>query len=251
MTEPTRRRSWLVVAAAVVVGIIVGVGVVLIINSNSSDSTAAPASTTTPTVPSSRTPVTVSSSPGTSSAGSSSTGEPQPGAKSADGCLGGKSPFAAVLVAQSQAPLTAEGAAAFARTVGRYSVTFPIDPDADHVISQIAETDSVMATNGVRDMSAGARDLRAKGYTEATAEPDKSAYISSTAATGGRVDSAIVDLQLYRKLTKADGTVDEVKMTTEVILDVKGGKWMVSTASPPPGDLSNPVTPWVPYIGGC
>lgn len=251
MTEPIRKRSWLMVTVAVVVGIIVGVGVVLVINSNTSASSATPASTTSPSLPSSQTPMGVSSSPAASSATSSSTGEPQPGAKSADGCLGGKDPFAAVLLAQSQAPLTAEGAAAFARTVGRYSVTFPIDPDADHVISQIAEADSLMAASGVRDMSAAARDLRAKGYTEATAEPDKSAYVSSTGSMNGHVNSANVALQLYRKLTKADGAVDEVKMTTEVILSVKAGKWVVADASPPPGDLSDPVTPWVPYIGGC
>jgi hypothetical protein len=57
-------------------------------------------------------------------------GQPSPAASGgptllADGCLGGSDPSQAILVAQAQAPLTPEGAAAFAATYERWGTEIP------------------------------------------------------------------------------------------------------------------------------
>lgn len=77
--------------------------------------------------------------------GSSSSPVSGAAGQNAAGCLGGVNPSEAVLAAQKDAPLTPQGAAAFAATVMRWRSQFPSDPDyaakARKVMTETAGSD--------------------------------------------------------------------------------------------------------------
>ena len=144
---PARRtRVALIVAAAVIVGILGGILIVTVLRHKD---TAGQASTTPPT------------SNSTSAAGSTSAAEPSSSApvssnsvansadpvtgNLADGCLGGSDPFTAVLAAQKAATPDNLGAAAFARTVARWSASYPSDPNAATVLAKLQAPNSGFA----------------------------------------------------------------------------------------------------------
>ena len=58
--------------------------------------------------------------------------------RTANGCLGGPDPYQAVLAAQQGATPDQVGAAEFALTFARWTVAYPIDPNAAAVLAQVA-----------------------------------------------------------------------------------------------------------------
>ena len=99
-----------------------------------------------------------------------------PAPRSADGCLGGPDPFAAILPAQNGATHDINGAAAFARTFGRWSVTYPIDPAAPQVLAAIVAEGNPFESSALDGLNQLARNLQAQGYTESKTIADQGAY---------------------------------------------------------------------------
>jgi hypothetical protein len=170
----------------------------------------------------------------------------------ADGCLGGPDPFAAILPAQNGATHDINGAAAFARTFGRWSVTYPIDPAAPQVLDTIVFSGSNFAPAALEGLNQLARNLHAQGYTQAKTIADQGAYRISPISTDTRVS---LDLILYRQLTRSDGRVEEMKMAITIILERTGtGPWFISGTLPPLGSdpfAPSPAAPWLPFKGAC
>lgn len=253
MTTPRAqggRGTWVLIAAAIVVGLLIAAAIVYFVN-RGDDGAAGPAPTTPPVVT-----LGPTGPPPASSSGTAPTAEPSAGARTADGCLGGDDPFAAILVAQQSAPLTSDGAAAFARTVARWSAAYPIDPAAPEVIKQIATPDGTLADSGVEDLNDSARGMRDKGYTEATVIPEKSLYRvlpKMASETEGALTRAQLSIRVYRQQSKADGTVDEVELSTDVILEAVNGKWTVWGSGPPAMEINSPdaLEPAKPFTGVC
>ena len=127
--RPRRRRRVITWTAVAVVAVIAAVALYW----------ALARSGTVPAPP----PVTTSSTPPQASAttsapsGSSAT-DTAAAARTANGCLGGQDPFQAVLAAQQAATPDQVGAAEFALTFARWTVTYPIDPNAQAVLTQVA-----------------------------------------------------------------------------------------------------------------
>ena len=184
-----------------------------------------------------------------SSAGSSFV--PDPNAP-ADGCLGGPDPFAAILPAQNGATHDINGAAAFARTFGRWSVTYPIDPAAPEVLAAVVAEGNPFETSALDGLNQLARNLQSQGYTQAKTIPDQGAY---RIQPGSSDTSVSMDLILYRQLTRSDGRVEEMKMAITILLERSAdGPWFISGTLPPLGSdpfAPSDTVPWLPYQGAC
>ncbi len=248
MTEPqaagnrSRRNRRLVLIAAAAVVVIAVVVLVVVLGNRGANTSAGPSTpTSAPVSPSTSQPATTNSSSASAPAGAL-----------ADGCLGGPDPFAAILPAQTQATRDDLGAAALARTFGRWSVTYPIDPNAAEVLATIVTPGNPFQQGALESLNQLARQLQAQGYTESRVLPDQGAYRISPTSTDTHVD---LDLILYRQLTRNDGRTEEMRMAISMLLDrTPDGPWSISGTLPPLGPdpfAASPTVPWLAFEGAC
>lgn len=240
-TAPRPRRRAALIAAGAAVLLLIIAGVVLYGVNRQPEST-----------PIAAAPEPTTSAPQTSAASSAgSSFVPDPTAL-ADGCLGGPDPFAAILPAQNGATHDINGAAAFARTFGRWSVTYPIDPAAPQVLAAVVAEGNPFEGAALDGLNQLARNLQSQGYTQAKTIADQGAYRISPVSTDTRAD---LDLILYRQLTRSDGRVEEMKMAISVLLErTATGPWFISGTLPPVASdpfAASPNEPWLPYQGAC
>ena len=240
-TAPRPRRRAALIAAGAAVLLLIIAGVVLYGVNRQPDSTpiaAAPVTTSAP-------------EPAAPSSALSSSFAPDPAAL-ADGCLGGPDPFAAILPAQNGATHDINGAAAFARTFGRWSVTYPIDPAAPQVLAAITREGDSFQVSALDGLNQLARNLQAQGYTQSKVIADQGAYRIQPGASDS---SVVLDLILYRQLTRSDGRVEEMKMAITLFLERDAtGPWYITGALPPTATdpfTPSPAAPWLPYQGAC
>ena len=211
---------------------------------------------TAPTPP----PVIVSSAPPAAGTTITDTSAPAPTTNSAatagqvrpaNGCLGGPDPYQAVLPAHQAATPDQVGAAEFALTFARWTVSYPIDPNAPAVLAQVA--DPRYAQLALQGLDQYGRTLSASGYTSAGATPG-GANQYRIMSTNQDQTSVTMDLIVYRESTKTSGQVDAVQGFTTLTLDLVDGHWQVF-GSPPAlgGDPFAPRSdaPWIPYVGTC
>lgn len=182
------------------------------------------------------------------------TNEATPGASGADGCLGGPDPHTAVLAAAQVAPLNDEGAAAYARALARWLLTYPIDPAMPDTLGQVLTNpaDAGLIGQGQAQM---VTSLAAGGITKAWVEGDGSQYrlMSHTrpAPTGPGV-MAIVQVVVMRQATGAAGAVTEARMTVQLVLTAPGNHWTFTGSAPFTGDpYAAGIIPFTNYRSGC
>lgn len=234
--KPTGRRGWrlvgigvLIMAAALAAGIAIGTA-----TTNNTPTEAVPALTPAPF-----------------QAPTSASAMPTSPANQANGCLGGSDPFAAILPAQQAASLDALGAAAFARTIARWLVTFPSDPNATTVLDTIGAPGSeAFQANVLADQSKNARDFGAQGYIEGRVTADTGSYRLTGFTTA---DHASVDVIIQRQMTRSDGRVENIKMINTFVLEAHDGLWALVGTMQPLGDpwADSPTNPWQSYAGAC
>lgn len=144
------------------------------------------------------------------------------------------------------------GAAALARTFGRWSVTYPIDPNAAEVLARVVTPGNPFQQAALDSLNQLARQLQAQGYTESRVLPDQGAYRISPTSTDTHVD---LDLILYRQLTRNDGRTEEMRMAISILLDrTPDGPWTISGTLPPLGPdpfAASPTVPWLAFEGAC
>lgn len=158
----------------------------------------------------------------------------------ASGCLGGPAELdAAVLAAQQQAPLTAEGAAAFAATFLRWGTGTPAAPFQAETAEQVLSPD---ATDAARNIS-GTRD--AEGTTFSMSFEDGRYYVESYDNT-----SAIVSVLGLGSGTDNGIPAGEGQLWGSVRLEAINGTWRVRdiTDDRSAEDLQRIGTP---FVGGC
>ena len=169
----------------------------------------------------------------------------------ANGCLGGPDPYEAVLPAQLAATPDQVGAAEFALTFARWTVAYPIDPNAPAVLAQVAAPS--FQAPALEGLDQYGRTLSAAGYTSAGATPG-GANQYRTRGVNHEQTSVTLDLIVYRQSTTSTGQVDAVRGFTTLTLDLVEGHWQI-LGSLPAMD-SDPFAPrsdapWVPYVGTC
>jgi hypothetical protein len=249
-----RSRVILIVAAAVVVGILAGLLVVNALRDKSLAGQATPSpATSTPVSVAPSSPPPPPMSPGSVAASSGSvpnSADPVTG-NLADGCLGGANSFTAVLAAQKAATPDDLGAAAFARTVARWSAAYPSDPNAAAVLAKIQAPGTVFAQAALAKTKKADGDLQAQGYVSARVLPNLGQYRVITGVTGGSDDGAIVQVQLYRELTNTAGQTSQTKLTTELVLQLTDRLWTVIGSPPNPQTVSSSAIPWQSFSGAC
>ena len=156
------------------------------------------------------------------------TGEPTAtagAARTANGCLGGPDPYQAVLAAQQGATPDQVGAAELALTFARWTVTYPVDPNAPAVLAQVAAPGyQPVAMDGLNQYAstliAGRLHLRRHHSRRRRPVPDPSTNQDQTSVT--------LDLIVYRQSTKATGEVETVRGFTTLLLDLVDGHWQVT-----------------------
>lgn len=158
----------------------------------------------------------------------------------ASGCLGGRAELdAAVLAAQEQAPLTAEGAAAFSATVFRWALGAPAAPFQAQTAEQVFSPD---ATDAARAIS-GTRD--AEGTTFSMSFEDGRYYVESYDSR-----SAIVSVLGTGTGTEEGVPLGEAQLWGALHLESINGSWRVRdiTETRTAEDLERIGTP---FVGGC
>jgi len=171
-----------------------------------------------------------------------STSAPAAGTTLADGCLGGVGdPDQAVLAAQQQAPLTANGAAAFTAALVRWTSTTPVPSLQAAVARQVLSKD---ATPAARKLPSGAQNLHS-GLVSSVSFASGEYYVE---ASDGR--SATVSF-----LGTESGSLNGVSQGTASVsgalhLVAVGGTWHLRdvTLERP---LENLKSIGLPYMGGC
>jgi hypothetical protein len=204
--------------------------------------------------------VTIQSAPPVSNTSIAASSVPEPttpaagAARTANGCLGGTDPYQAVLAAQQGATPDQVGAAEFALTFARWTVTYPVDPNAAAVLTQVAAPGHQPAA--LQGLNQYAATLSAGGYAAAGSTPAaQDAYRIQSGEQGLDPDHVSMDLIVYRQATKTDGTVEQVRGYTTILLDLDDTKhWQITGTLPPIG--SDPFAPdagapWIPYVGTC
>ena len=242
--DPRRRRRRVITWTALAVVAVVAAVAAYWALARSGTVPAPPPITTTSTPPQ----VSVSD---TAAPTGSSTADAGATARTANGCLGGQDPFQAVLAAQQGATPDQVGAAELALTYARWTVTYPIDPNAEAVLSQVAAPGYQPVALAALDQYAST--LTAGGYTSAGTTPG-AADQYRISATNQDQTSLTLDLIVYRQTTKATGQVDSVQGYTTILLDLVDGRWQVFGTLPAIGsDPSAPRSdhPWIPYVGTC
>ncbi len=236
MSRPRRRRRVLAWTAVVVTALVAAVAVYWAL----ARSGAAPAPP----------PVTAQATPPPSTP---ATGEPTAtgAARTANGCLGGPDPYQAVLAAQQGATPDQVGAAEFALTFARWTVTYPVDPNAEAVLAQVAAPGyQPVARQGLDQY---ATTLSQAGDTAAGTTPG-AANQYRIQSTNQDQTSMTLDLIVYRQSTTATGQVDAVQGFTTLLLDLVDGHWRIHGSLPArSGDPFAPDAgaPWIPYVGTC
>ena len=194
-------------------------------------------------------PTPTLSSPAVSTESSTPAGVGQ--VRTANGCLGGTDPYQAVLAAQQGATPDQVGAAEFALTFARWTVTYPIDPNAAAVLGQVAAPGyQPLALQGMNQYAA---TLSQAGYTAAGTTPGAANQYRITSSEQSQT-SVILDLIVYRQSTTASGETDTVRGYTTLLLDLVDGHWQITGSLPAIG--SDPFAPrsdapWVPFVGTC
>jgi hypothetical protein len=236
MSRPRRRRRVLAWTAVVVLALVAAVAVYWAL----ARSGAAPAPP----------PVTAQATPPPSTL---ATGEPTAtgAARTANGCLGGPDPYQAVLAAQQGATPDQVGAAELALTFARWTVTYPVDPNAPAVLAQVAAPGyQPVAMDGLNQY---ASTLIQGGYTSAGTTPNGQDQYRIR-GTNRDQTSVTLDLIVYRQSTKGTGEVETVRGFTTLLLDLVDGHWLIHGTLPAIG--SDPFAPdagapWIPYVGAC
>jgi hypothetical protein len=206
---------------------------------------APPAVTISSAPPAAGTTITDTSAPASTTNSAATEGQVRP----ANGCLGGPDPYEAVLPAQLAATPDQVGAAEFALTFARWTVAYPIDPNAPTVLAQVAAPGyQQLALKGLDEYG---RSLSASGYTSAGATLGAANQYRVQVSEPTHMD---LDLILYRQATKSTGEVETVQGFTTLLLDLVGGRWQVTGTLPPIS--SDPFAPdagapWIPYVGTC
>ncbi len=209
-------------------------------------------------------PVTIQSAPPASSTTITDSFKPEPTpsatatvsagqTRTANGCLGGPDPYQAVLPAQQAATPDQVGAAEFALTFARWTVSYPIDPNAPGVLAQVAAHGyQAVALDGLDQYG---RTLSAGGYTSAGTTPGAAnQYRIRSGEEGLDPTHVLLDLTVYRQSTTATGQVDAVKGFTTLLLDLVDGQWQIHGTLPArSGDPFAPDAgaPWVAFVGTC
>jgi len=199
-------------------------------------------------------PVTAASTPppaSTTAAPTEPSGTDAASARTANGCLGGQDPFQAVLAAEQAATPDQVGAAELALTYARWTVTYPIDPNAAAVLAQVAAPGYQPAA--LAGLNQYASTLTAGGYTSAGTTPG-AADQYRIRGTNRDQTSVTIDMIVYREATKATAAVETVQGYTTLVLDLTDGRWQIVGSLPAIG--SDPTAPradapWVPYVGTC
>ncbi len=249
MSDISRNRLLIIVGAVVVALVATLVTVWALPRDDSNQGQTAPLSTALSTSaseppPSSSPPVSSQVRPSDDLAG-----------EQADGCLGGADPYAAVLAAQQQATPDEAGAAAFARAVMRWTVAYPVDPNADKVAAAIGEPNSPFLGTAAQSMRKVGQDFADGGVVSVRTSAGmgqyrvKASFYKQFTPPEG---DATVQLTVFLDEKKATGDSVQVKITTELILSFKGGRWWVFGRTPP--ELQrDPATGsgWVPFAGAC
>ena len=243
--DPRRRRRRVITwTALAVVAVVAAVAAYWALARSGTVPAPPPITTTTSTPPQ----VSVSD---TAAPTGSSTADAGAAVRTANGCLGGQDPFQAVLAAQQAATPDQVGAAELALTFARWTVTYPIDPNAAAVLAQVAAPGyQPVALAGLNQY---ADTLTAGGYTSAGTTPG-AADQYRIMSTNRELTSVTLDLTVYRQSTKATGEVEAVKGFTTLLLDLADGHWKVSGSLP--ARSSDPFAPdagapWIPYVGTC
>ena len=243
---PTRRRfrGILIIAGAVVLGLVVGL---ILASTGHHKDTAGQG------VP--QTAVPVPSSSAVSSASALATSSPNSvddvSGTLADGCLGGSDPFSAVLAAQKAATPDNNGAAAFARTVARWAASYPSDPNAAAVLAKIQAPGSAFTAAGMAQTQKADAALQAQGYVSGgccRTSANTGCWVASPVA-GSR--GAIIEIQIYRELTDTSGQTSQAALTTQLVLQLSAGVWTVVGSPPNPQDPPVSVIPWQSFDGAC
>ena len=199
-------------------------------------------------------PIAAASTPPPAST-TSAPGEPSStagaGARTANGCLGGQDPFQAVLAAQQAATPDQVGAAELALTYARWTVSYPIDPNAQAVLAQVAAPGYQPAA--LAGLNQYASTLTAGGYTSAGTTPGSDDQYRIRGINRDQT-SVTIDMIVYREATKATAAVETVQGYTTLVLDLTDGRWQIVGSLPAIG--SDPTAPradapWVPYVGTC
>lgn len=244
-----RGRTILIVAAAVVVGLLAGLIVVGIARHKSTGGQATPTTALT-AAPSSAPPSSAVVSPAVSTPNSVD----GVSGSLADGCLGGANAFTAVLAAQKAATPDNNGAAAFARTVARWAASYPSDPNASAVLAKLQAPGTAFAEVALLQTQKADADLQSQGYVSGRALPNLGQYRVLSGVFGGVAGSdqgAIIQVQIYRELTNTAGATSQTELTTELVLSVTKGLWTV--VGSPPNQQNPPATavPWLSFDGAC
>ena len=201
-------------------------------------------------------PVTAASTPPPAST-TSAPAEPSTtagaGARTANGCLGGQDPFQAVLAAQQAATPDQVGAAELALTYARWTVTYPIDPNAAAVLSQVAAPGYQPVALAALDQYAST--LTAGGYTSAGTTPGAAnQYRIRSGEEGLDPTHVLLDMIVYRQSEKATGDVQTVRGFTSLSLELVNGHWQVLGSLPAMDSdpfATRADAPWIPYVGTC
>lgn len=171
-----------------------------------------------------------------------STSAPAAGTTLADGCLGGVGdPDQAVLAAQQQAPLTANGAAAFTAALVRWSMTTPVPSIQAATARQVLSKDAAPAA---RKFPSGAQDLHS-GLVSRVSFASGEYYVEASDSSSATVSY----------LGTASGSLDGVSQGTASVsgalhLDTVGGTWHLRDVT-----LARTIDSLkqvgLPYMGGC
>jgi hypothetical protein len=220
-------------------------------NTVTDPATPPPTAPSCPSWPNCDDPAASSPSP-TATSTSTTTTPPDVSGELADGCLGGPDPFTAMVSARPLATPDIAGAAALARTYGRWSVTYPIDPQATQSLAAVVGPDTgSFLTQTVDSLNELARKLQSSGYTEGKALPDEAAY---RVQPGGTDEKVVLDQIVSRQLTRSDGRVEQTKIAMTMFLERNENGWSITGTLPPlASDPFAPSTaaPWLYYAGLC
>ena len=223
-TTSTRRWPRIAVVFVVLFVAVVGAAVYFALRPAPAPVTAPPSPSLTPTALSTSTSATVSGAP----------------TAVADGCLGGTDPSTAILVAREKAPLTPDGAAAFAATLMRWIGQVPQDPT---LFSSLSDK--------IRAPSLPPQPL--------PSVPDgTTAWVSTTDARYRVTNVSNTDITvegIFEQTANQNGSVSTDFRPVRFELTVINGHWALKGAGFPTQAPDNFVKSMqatgLPYRGGC
>lgn len=251
---PHRRRRIIVIATAAVAAVGLGLVIGLIVVGTSRHNAAGEQPTSPGPVTAAPTSAAASSPPPSPTSASTPRSVDGVSGSLADGCLGGADAFTAILTAQRAATPDNNGAAAFARTVARWSASYPSDPNAPNVLTKLQAPGSAFADAALVITRKANAALQSQGYVSAQILPNLGQYRVLAGVTGGAAgsdDGAIIQIQLYRQLTNTAGQSSQMQLTTELSLRLAEGTWTVVGSPPTQQNPSSAAIAWQPFSGAC